>query len=209
MSVLLVGSGGHARVCSDILVDLGWTVEGCLNRDGAPNPSFEVPVLGPESELEARIEAGASEVLVAVGDNETRLAIGRRVLAAGGRLVSAVSPYAHLSPSVRVGDGVVVMPGAVVNAGTVLGDLVIVNSNATVDHDCVLGYAVHVAPAAALAGGVRVGAGALIGVGARVIPGREIGDRATVGAGAVVVKHVPAGITVVGVPARQLEGLGG
>lgn len=202
MSVLLVGSGGHARVCAEILEDLGWPVQGCVNRDGVANPGFDVPVLGPDSELEKLIQAGATDVLVAIGDNEARLSLGRRVLAAGGRLISAVSPYAHLSASVRIGDGVVVMPGAVVNAGTVLGDLVIVNTNATVDHDCVLGYAVHIAPAAALAGGVRVGSSALIGIGARVIPGMEIGDQAVVGAGAVVIRPVPAGSTVVGVPAR-------
>jgi UDP-2-acetamido-3-amino-2,3-dideoxy-glucuronate N-acetyltransferase len=41
-----------------------------------------------------------------------------------------------------------------------------------------------------------------IGAGAIVLPGVEIGPRAIVGAGAVVTRHVPAGTTVVGVPAR-------
>ena len=49
-----------------------------------------------------------------------------------------------------------------------------------------------------------VEAGALVGIGAVVLPGKTIGAWATVGAGAVVIDDVPAGATVVGVPARSV-----
>lgn len=47
--------------------------------------------------------------------------------------------------------------------------------------------------------------GASVGAGAVVLPGITIGARATVGAGAVVTKSVPAGVTVIGNPARILN----
>jgi serine acetyltransferase len=43
-----------------------------------------------------------------------------------------------------------------------------------------------------------------VGSGARILGGLTIGDDAVIGAGAVVTKDVPAGVTVVGVPARQI-----
>jgi acetyltransferase-like isoleucine patch superfamily enzyme len=43
-----------------------------------------------------------------------------------------------------------------------------------------------------------------VGAGAVIRQGIQIGDGAVVGAGAVVVKDVPPGVTVVGVPARVL-----
>ena len=46
--------------------------------------------------------------------------------------------------------------------------------------------------------------GAIIGAGAVILPGIIIGRKARVGAGAVVTKSVPAGVTVVGNPARPL-----
>jgi serine O-acetyltransferase len=47
-----------------------------------------------------------------------------------------------------------------------------------------------------------IGDNVTIYAGASVLGGIHIGDGATIGAGAVVVKDVPAGTTVVGVPAK-------
>jgi serine acetyltransferase len=55
-----------------------------------------------------------------------------------------------------------------------------------------------------MSGGVDVGSRCLIGTGAKVLQYLKIGDDVTVGAGSVVTKDVPAGTTVIGVPARPL-----
>jgi serine O-acetyltransferase len=47
-----------------------------------------------------------------------------------------------------------------------------------------------------------IGDNVFIGAGARVLGNIKIGDGAKIGANAVVIKDVPAGATVVGVPAR-------
>lgn len=49
---------------------------------------------------------------------------------------------------------------------------------------------------------VTIGANVWIGGAAIILPGLTIGDNAIVGAGSVVTKDVPAGVTVVGNPAR-------
>jgi UDP-perosamine 4-acetyltransferase len=54
-----------------------------------------------------------------------------------------------------------------------------------------------------LSGGVTVGSETHVGVGATVIHGVGIGRSVLIGAGSVVVKDVPDGSKVSGVPARE------
>lgn len=51
----------------------------------------------------------------------------------------------------------------------------------------------------------RVGCNVTIGVGARVLGGITLGDHSTVGANSVVVKSVPIGAIVAGVPAHTIR----
>jgi acetyltransferase-like isoleucine patch superfamily enzyme len=53
-----------------------------------------------------------------------------------------------------------------------------------------------------VAGNTRIGRGTQVGMGAAVVNGLDIGAGAVVAAGAVVVRPVPAGQRVQGVPAR-------
>jgi serine O-acetyltransferase len=50
-----------------------------------------------------------------------------------------------------------------------------------------------------------LGSGVVVGAGAKVLGGFRVGDGARIGSNAVVVKEVPAGATVVGIPGRIVE----
>ncbi|MFN6121087.1 MAG: acetyltransferase [Actinomycetes bacterium] len=204
LRVLLVGAGGHARVCLEAFLDHGHDVVGAVSGDGTAIDGFGVPVVGLDAEVDTvAASLGVDRVFVAIGDNAARAAVTHRCDADGLVHATAVSRFACVSRSATVHDGAALLPGAIVNAATVIGRGVIVNTNASVDHDCRIGEFVHVAPGVAICGGVRVGAGTLVGVGARVLPNVTIGARAVIGAGAVVVHDVPDGAMVTGVPARQ------
>ena len=206
--MLVIGGGGHALVSIEVLRACGHEVAGCLTRDGSVAPDLDrigVDVLGTDGDLATVVAEGYERVFVAVGDNADRQRLSECVLAAGGSVVLAVSPAACVSPTARINAGVLVMPGATVNAVADLARGVIVNTHASVDHGCRIGAFAHVAPGVAMAADVTVDEGALVGVGASVAPGRRIGAWAIVGAGAAVVHDVAPGETVVGVPARPLR----
>lgn len=209
--VLVWGAGGHGRVVADVVRAAGGTVSGFVDRDaarvGRPAAPGAPPVLLSEADLLRLLADGQADgawdaLALGIGDNRARLRAF--AAAAGGPWPVVAHPSAVLSPSAGLQAGTVVMPLAALNADARVGRAVIVNTGAVVEHDCVVGDGAHLSPRCVLAGGARVGEGAWVGAGATVLPGVSVGPWAVVGAGAVVVRDVPGGTVVAGVPARPL-----
>jgi len=198
--IVLIGAGGHAKVCIEILRAMGETVGFCIGNGDAS--CLGVPVLQGDAHLAELAARGYSRAFVAIGANAVRTRLAHLASSHGFVLVSAIHPHATVSPSARIGHGVAVMAGVVINAEATIGDLCIVNTGATVDHDCVLGEAVHIAPQCGLAGNVRVGRQTFLGIGCKVIPEMTIGEAVVLGAGSVVVRDIGSGQRAWGSPAR-------
>ena len=203
--LVIVGSGGHAKVVIEIIRAQGvFDIIGCTDP-GASGEVLGVPVLGGDERLDELWRDGIKHAFIALGSNALRVRIGRKLIQKGFQLPAIVHPAATISPTASLGRGVAVMAGAVVNAAAKIGDFAILNTLSSVDHDCVLGEGVHIAPRSALAGGVQLGDAVFFGVGASAIPNIHVGAHTTVGAGAVVVRDLPGGVTAVGAPARPLN----
>jgi UDP-3-O-[3-hydroxymyristoyl] glucosamine N-acyltransferase len=108
---------------------------------------------------------------------------------------SAVSPTAVLEEGVFVGAGAVVAPNARIGAFS------FVNRGATIGHDAAVERCVVVGPSAGVASWVCLREGCVLGMGCSVIEGITVGTGSYVAAGAVVLKDVPPGRLVSGVPA--------
>lgn len=195
--ILLHGSGEHARVVLDCLLDAGQNIIGLFDPKHT-EPLFGVPQLGaydPDFEPDAK-------VIIAIGDNRTR-----RKLASITRheFATAIHSSAVVSSRASIETGSMILHGVIVQAECMIGRHVILNTGARVDHNGEIEDYVHIAPGAVIAGSVHVGEGAFIGAGAVIIPGRRIGAWATVGAGAVVTTDLPDHSVAVGVPARVIK----
>ena len=203
--VVVIGAGGHAKVCIEILRASGFFVDYCVGRGDSPETCLGVPVLTGDERLASLAGRGYSRIFVAIGANRTRERLAAEALELGYELLNAISPRAVVSPSAKLGKGIAVMPGAVIQAEAAVEDLAIINTGSTVDHDCTIRMAAHLGPQCALAGNVVVGPRCLLGAGTIVIPGVVIGGDAVIGAGGVVISDIAAGSTAVGVPARTVK----
>jgi len=203
--LIVVGAGGHAKVCIELLRSMGEVVDYCVGDENSPTSCVGVTVLANDENLRRLRDEGYSRAFIAIGANSVRARLADVVVGLGYQLVNAISPRSVVSPTARLGSGVAIMAGAVINADALVDSLAIVNTGATVDHDCRIGRAAHIAPQCGLAGNVTVGIQSFIGIGSRVIPDVSIGNNVTVGAGGVVITDIRDDVVVVGVPARPIN----
>jgi len=205
-ALVVVGASGHAKVVIDIVEREGrYRISHLLDDNPALHGQsfFGYRVAGATSSMQGT--SGEKPLaLVAIGDNRARMRIAGWLRGNGFGLARAVHPQSQIGRGAVIGDGTVIMAGAVVNSDATIGDNVIVNTGATVDHDCVVGDGVHLAPGAHLCGGVQVGAGSLIGAGTVIIPGIRVGNNAIVGAGSTLLEDVSENAKAAGSPARKL-----
>jgi len=208
---VMFGGGGHAGVLLDCLSALTQPV--CVKAILDPNERLHgksvqgIPVIGGDKELSSLIEAGVDHFIVGVGgvgNNNVRRGLFDFGIRHGLEAVGVKHPSAVVSKIASVGEGAQILAGAIVNCNARIGKNVIVNTGSIVEHDCVIEDHVHIASGARLAGSVHVAAGAHIGAGATVREGSKIGSNAIVGMGAVVLRNVPSGAVVIGVPAAPM-----
>ena len=111
---------------------------------------------------------------------------------------------------VEIGEGGLLCPFTCLTSNIKIGKFFHANIYSYVAHDCVIGDYVTFAPGVKCNGNIHIEDHAYIGTGAIIKQGTPdkplvIGKGAVIGMGAVVTKSVPAGVTVVGNPARILE----
>lgn len=110
---------------------------------------------------------------------------------------------------VLIGEGAILSPFVTLTSNIRIGLHFQANLYSYVEHDCIIGDYVTFAPGVRCNGNIVIEDHAYIGTGAVIKQGTPdkplvIGRGAVVGMGAVVTKSVPAGVTVVGNPARPL-----
>lgn len=174
---VLIGNGGHARSCRDVMGFGSGALHYLADEAGGDDLW-----LGTFAKLHDLADA---EFHLAIGPSRARTALAKDLIESSVDWFSAVSPLAVIR-SEMIGKGVFVGHSAHLGPGSSVGDLAIINTGAIVEHDCRIGVGAFVGPGAILCGGVTVGDYAMVGAGAIVVP------KITIEAGA----RVPAGATL-------------
>lgn len=201
--MIIVGAGGHGKVCSTIAKRIKKYDEILFYDEFKSGKVNSIEIL--EEKKITKLINFDTEFIIAIGDNNIRERISIELINNGGKIGTIIDPSAIVDVSAKIGNGVVVFPNAVINTGVVISDGVIINTMAIVEHDCYIGSYGHVSPGAVLLGGVSCGCKTWIGANATIIQNRKIGNDAIIGAGSVVTKDIEPNVVAVGIPARAIK----
>ena len=199
--LIVIGARALGREVCNYARDAGFDVVGFLDDKGDALDGFVgyPPVLGA---VETWRISSDDRFVCAVGDSKARARYASLVEKKGGVFVSVIHPMTYVGPNVKIGDGCIVCPFAVVDCDLVMGRHVIANVHTLVSHDCVIDDFVTLSPAVHLGGRTEICREAFLGIGVSTIPGVKIGKGSIVAAGACVTKDVPSQVLVAGVPAQ-------
>ncbi len=208
--LILLGTGGHAKVLADILLQNGQEIFATVSPEER-SPDFPIAAVPHYTNDRLVFDFSPNEYFLVNGIGSLpRSALRKKIFLdfkeKGFSFASVVSSRAMVSPFATLSEGVQVMAGAVIQAGATLLNNTIINTGACVDHDCLIGAHSHIAPSATLCGHVVVGNKVHVGAGATVLQSVCIEDRAIIGVGANVTCDVPEDSTVYGVRSYIVEG---
>jgi len=191
-NIILIGAGGHAHSCIDVIEQQGqYHIAGLV---GMPHEMHDnhlgYRVIATDDDLPQLVKE-YDYALISLGQilsPGSRIRLYQQAVKLGFQLPVIVAPSAYVSRHATLGSGTIVMLGSIVSAGVRVGDNCIINNRSLLEHDATVENHCHISTGAILNGGVTIGAGSFVGSGTVIKEGMNIGQACVIGMG-LCVRH--------------------
>ncbi len=166
-NIVLIGGGGHCKSVIDVIEQEGrFKIIGLIDKPellGTKILGYEV--IGNDDDIPKFAKKYENAIIVVgqIKSPTTRIYLFDLAIKAGFNMPSIISPHAYVSEHSSIGNGVVIMHGAVINANSLIGDNCIINTKSIIEHDCVISEHCHISTNVTINGGVTVESGCFIG----------------------------------------------
>lgn len=211
--IILIGSGQHCNVVTYNIKEQGVYDIACIaeidhskcgkNADGVIIEPFENFSKDAMNILEKKYNTNL--FFIAFGSMKYRKDVFNFLVQNGWEAVNIIHPNAVVSPTAKIGKGVLIECGCLVTPSPIIGDNVVVNTGSQVNHDNIIESHVYIASGVILSGGITIKENTLIDDGVIVTLGTQVGKNCIIGAGAVVTKNIPDNIIAYGSPCKVIR----
>lgn len=189
--LIIIGSGGHGAEIEDYIrynnlySDNKIEIAGFLddNPDNYSNYAFSAPLLGG---VKDHTVTSGFYYLIGIANLEFRKFFVEKYLSMGAEFIDLIHKTAYISPSAKIGTGVVIGPHVNLGPNTIVGDFSMINSRCSLGHDTVIGKYNFISPNVCFSGFSSVGDDNLFGINSATIPGIKVGNNNKIAAGMVL-----------------------
>ena len=192
--ILLIGAGGHAHSCIDVIEEEGrFKIMGLIDNN-IPLETIitKYKIIGDDRDLK-KIRKKCKHAFVTIGqikNPDSRIHIYKILKKENFTLPVIISPNSYVSKYSKIGEGTIIMHGAIINTYSSIGNNCIINTSSLIEHDSVIGSNCHISTKAVINGNVTIGNNTFIGSGAIILQGIKIGKNCIIGAGTIVKKEI-------------------
>ncbi len=209
MKSVIIGAGTYGEVYLAYLQEGGVNVVGFLDDDQKyENQCVRgIPVLGSISQLKTLKDThGIEAVYCPLGNNKLRVKFLAEAKQLGYKTPNFIHPSAIISPNVSIGEGVYILLGTTIMPYTVIKDYVMISMGVHLAHHSILEEGVFLSTGCNFGASIHAQKYAYCGISSTIMTGvQELGRDCLIGAGAVVIRDVPEGAVMAGVPAKVLK----
>ena len=165
--IILIGAGGHARSCIDVIRQTKKFKIIGLVSDDHPVGSFIMgcKILSNNKQI-LKLKKLSNNLLIAFGsiyNQKIRSEKYNYLKGYGFLFPQIISPRAYVAKLSSIGNGTIIHHNVTINANTVIGENCIINTKANIEHDCTVENHCHVSTMANISGNVKILSGSFIG----------------------------------------------
>ena len=186
--LVLIGGGGHCASCIDVIeLEDKFEIAGIVDIDTCAGSLLGYPVLGNDDTL-LELRSSFDFALITIGQITTpsiRIKLFEIAKFYSYTFPKIISPRAYVSGHAEIGEGTIVMHGALINSRASIGRNCIINSQALVEHDAVIEDNCHISTAAIINGGGVVKNGTFVGSNAVTIECIKTNENDFINAGSI------------------------
>ena len=208
--ILIIGASGHAKVIVDIIERQNiYKIFGFLDtykQKGSRLLNYEI--LGTENDLnQIAIKNNITGCFIAIGDNYTRKKMADKICELNSKIkfINAIHPTAVIGKNVKLGHGIAVMAGVIINSDSNIGNFCILNTKSLLEHDGKMEDYSSISSGVITGGNLWLKESSAICIGATVLENIVIEKDTVVGANSLVNKNVPSQVVTYGVPAKIIR----
>lgn len=205
--IILIGGGGHCKSVIDVIEQENkFEIVGIIDiKEKIGSKVLNYTIIGCDDDIEILSETHKN-FFITFGQgksNSFRKETFDKLKKLNLNLPIIKSPISYVSTHSVIGEGTIIMHGAIVNAGAKVGVNCILNTQSLIEHDVELGNHCHISTKATLNGTVKVGNSVFAGSTCVIADGLNVCDDVTIGAGSTVIKSIGSPGVYVGCPAKK------